>query len=70
MAEAIEGQRLQFSTAIGLYGAVQTSGAAIIATTVVRFSSHQVSIALAGLVVALALLLRSLPRACVLGSSV
>jgi DHA1 family bicyclomycin/chloramphenicol resistance-like MFS transporter len=70
MAEAIEGQRLQFSTAIGLYGAMQTGGAAIIATTVVRFSSHQVSIALAGLVVALALLLRSLPRAFVLGSSV
>jgi DHA1 family bicyclomycin/chloramphenicol resistance-like MFS transporter len=61
MAEAIEGQRRQFSTAIGLYGAVQTGGAAIIATIVVRFSSHQVSIATTGLLVALALLLRNAP---------
>lgn len=61
MAEAVEGQRRQFSTAIGLYGAVQTGGAAIIATTVVRVSSHQVSIAITGLLVALALLLRQCP---------
>ncbi|MDF2495416.1 MFS transporter [Sphingomonas sp.] len=61
MAEAIEGQRARLSTAVGLYGALQSGVAALIATVIVRLSPLHVSMGGAGVLVLIALILRHRP---------